>query len=759
MRKKFFKLFGSNLLVFIVGGLLLKAGVNGIISPFFVAFVFALFFQVDNYLGFVFGATLVRASFDFSLMSVLHALNLLVVMMAIKLALKKSKGKLKLIGIFPVCFLGSVLELIVLVGSAEAFVLGTINKVLELTILYSYIVLFRGITVRGTNTKLTLDEMLGLGLMIAPIVLACCKIMVFKWALSSFLVPLVLLFVVFLIGSKAGLVFSIIAGIGASFVTLSFEMLAVWTLFAGAMSLVRGLGRPAMSFAVLVVELMIGFYFKVFESYSYLSLVPLGLAGLVFCLIPRKPMRKLKTLVYSSSKNLAMSEIVMQEERALSDRLQQVSMLFHEMHTIYKSMIMGGLDKSQVEEVIRRDIIKGVCESCPKYKNCHEGRALSNRSLGELIKKGLGKGRVSLVDTPTLLASVCSKTNQIIFDLNARLEEYKAFDLSLKSEDESKIIMSNQLLGVSEILTEFEKTFTFGERAERREEESLISSFLYEDIIVREACIFKKDGILSRIVLVVKNLGYEKTNLERVLTNFFKRKMRMVESRYTAVAGWQVLSFLPSMKYYPLVGISKVAKHRESGDTFANTLVDDKHLLFAISDGIGAGSDANRLSEMTLNLIERFYKAGFSSEHIMDNVNKVMAYKSGEKFCAVDVCVLDLEEGRVDFMKRGGTPSVIKKVNQVVAVEGDNLPIGILADSKGKIVQYYLNSGDVVVIASDGVFDAFGTTNNFAGYINNLPALNMQEFSNRILTRALELYHGETRDDMTVLAVKILLNK
>ena len=93
-----------------------------------------------------------------------------------------------------------------------------------------------------------------------------------------------------------------------------------------------------------------------------------------------------------------------------------------------------------------------------------------------------------------------------------------------------------------------------------------------------------------------------------------------------------------------------------------------------------------------------------------------------------------------------------------MAIEGDSLPIGVIENSKSKMVHYYLNAGEIVVLASDGVFDAFGSSDNFAGYINNLPAENVQELANSVLKKVLKLYHGEVRDDMTVVAVKIILN-
>ena len=758
MHRNWIKAICTNVLSCVIGYLLLNAGINGIISPFFTSFIFALFFQVQNLKLFIFGVCLSVVLYGLNLSSIIFIVNFLLVMLLTKLLIWKRGVKLNVIAIFPIMLIGSICELLVVFKSAEMLVLGIINKLLELVVVYSYIVLFKGVSVRGVNTRLALDEMFGLSLLIAPIVLSSTKIVVFHWNLAMFLVPLIILMVVYLLGSKEAFIFAIIAGIGASFNNLKLDLVAIWTLITAGVVLVERLGRIPMALMAVIMQLMCGFYFKVYITFSFTDLIPILSAGTVFASIPKKLLMRAKIGVENRVKDLALSEIVVQEERFLTEQLRRVSNVFLDMHKIYKGMVLGGVDREQMEEAIKRDITSNNCTSCIKYKNCYEGRALTSRSLDELIKKGLSKGKVSLIDTPTLLASCCPKTNQIIFNLNTRLEEYKLFDEGVKSEDESKITMSNQLLGVSEILTNFEHTFAFGERANKKEEEALINSLLYCDIIAREACIYRKNAELSRVIVVIKNAGYKREKILNAIKGFFKRKFEILEARYADIAGWQIITFSPATKYRPLVGVARVSKEKTSGDRFTSVKIGNNRLLVAVSDGIGSGEHAHTISTATINLIEKFYRAGFSSEHIVDNVNKVVSYRSGENFCAVDICVLGLDDGRADFIKRGGTPSVIKKQLNSMAIEGDSLPIGVIENSKSKMVHYYLNAGEIVVLASDGVFDAFGSSDNFAGYINNLPAENVQELANSVLKKALKLYHGEVRDDMTVVAVKIILN-
>lgn len=748
-----------NLGVGVLSWLLLCAEINDVVSPFFIAFAFALFYIENDILKYVIGLGIARLIYEFSWASVFITINLILVIIIIKLLQRKANGQFKMAAIFVFMILGSIVEFIYTLNGVERFVLGVINKLLELAFLYAYMMLFKGIRNRGTNTRLALDELLGLSLILAPVALATAKIEFLSISLAQLIIPLEILIVAYLFGGVEAIAVAIISGIGVSFKDLNLGIIAVWVFYAVGVTGVRKLGRIAMPITILLIDLIVGFYFGVYETYTIYGLIPLAGAGLIFITIPRKVINKLRLYIYNKYEETCLNEIVVQEERRLKERLKKVSSLFLEMHNIYKNMVIGKLDTAQVEEVILRDLVNQNCKNCHKYKSCYEGKGLSYRAISELVKKGVSKKKVSLIDSPTMLVSICGKTNQIIFQLNTRLEEYGAYEKSLLQEDESKVLMSNQLLGVSEVINEFGTTFTFGIRASKEQESSLIESFLYNDIIVKECAIFSDENGFYKAVVVVKNSKYKKLDFIKVASMFFKLKTRIKDIRYSKVAGWQIVTIEPDTKYIYTVGVAKTSKHEKSGDTYSETMLDESRALFAISDGKGCGMEAGKISEMTMNLIENFYKAGFSSEHIMDNVNKVMSYKSGENFSAVDVAVLDLNSGRVDFVKRGGTPTIIKKATRSQVVEGKDLPIGVLENSKSNIVNYYINSGEIIVLASDGVFDAFGCSDNFAGFINNLPAINMQEFAKNILNEAIRLNKGKIKDDMTVLAVKLLLNR
>ena len=51
----------------------------------------------------------------------------------------------------------------------------------------------------------------------------------------------------------------------------------------------------------------------------------------------------------------------------------------------------------------------------------------------------------------------------------------------------------------------------------------------------------------------------------------------------------------------------------------------DEYTTLVLADGMGSGDDAEKISTVALSLIESFYKAGLSSNLILNTVNKILS--------------------------------------------------------------------------------------------------------------------------------------
>ena len=154
-------------------------------------------------------------------------------------------------------------------------------------------------------------------------------------------------------------------------------------------------------------------------------------------------------------------------------------------------------------------------------------------------------------------------------------------------------------------------------------------------------------------------------------------------------------------------------------------------------------------------MIENFYKAGFSSDVIIDSVNKLLLPAGDENFSCLDAVVIDSLSGRADFIKIGASVSIIKEPSKSKLIECESLPLGIINKINPTSATFYLESQDIVIIASDGRVDSFTSPEAFLNFVNNERLSNPQLLADLILEESISRRKGE-KDDMTILAIKMI---
>ena len=83
------------------------------------------------------------------------------------------------------------------------------------------------------------------------------------------------------------------------------------------------------------------------------------------------------------------------------------------------------------------------------------------------------------------------------------------------------------------------------------------------------------------------------------------------------------------------------------------------------------------------------------------------------------------------------------------------MPLGILEQLKPSVATTMLDGGDMVILITDGISDAFGSSGEIIDFLRSVPAKNPQTLADELLHKALDLTGGKKNDDMTVLAVRI----
>ncbi|MBO5059996.1 MAG: SpoIIE family protein phosphatase [Clostridia bacterium] len=210
-------------------------------------------------------------------------------------------------------------------------------------------------------------------------------------------------------------------------------------------------------------------------------------------------------------------------------------------------------------------------------------------------------------------------------------------------------------------------------------------------------------------------------------------------------------------KYRAEITVQQEAKPGQAvcGDTILHFQKDNKYFVI-LCDGMGCGNEAMSESRLTARLFSQFLKAGFEKETAVNMINSALALKADqESFSTVDLLELDLETGVARFLKIGSAQSFLKTKSNIEVISSKALPIGILESIEVSSVERELKSGDMILMASDGVGEAG------SGVLKNdwIKKLLMMENRNDEELAKLILVGAKARmkfsDDMTCVVIRI----
>jgi stage II sporulation protein E len=196
-----------------------------------------------------------------------------------------------------------------------------------------------------------------------------------------------------------------------------------------------------------------------------------------------------------------------------------------------------------------------------------------------------------------------------------------------------------------------------------------------------------------------------------------------------------------------------------SGDSYCYMNLGTGKYAVALSDGMGNGERAQDESSAALKLLRRLLQAGMSEERAVDTVNSILSLRTtDEMFATVDLALVDLNTAQARFMKIGSTPSFIKRGKQVHVLSAANPPIGILKEIEVEPVEMELKPGDLVIMMTDGVYDAVNAANKDAWMmrlISEIDTKDPQHFADLLLEKTVRHREGRIHDDMTVVISRV----
>lgn len=440
---------------------------------------------------------------------------------------------------------------------------------------------------------------------------------------------------------------------------------------------------------------------------------------------------------------------VTRSRKRTGERLYRISELFREIECSFMALDEN-IDEGAMRERMLAELKNKLCVNCEKYKKCQKSAVYPG--FRRLIDAGCIKGKVNLIDLPSEITAGCLRPSDAMKELNGILAEYRRFMAESENAHSGRRLLADQARGISEVLKDLavELNRAAGEFSDS--ERAVKEAFSAGGISCPEVQI---DGLYGEICVAACG-KFSIGAIEKVLNKTLDRRF-ILKDKYALDSQKTCLVFSSPPKFDAAFGVASAIKKGEkaSGDTHSVIKINEHAFLMALSDGMGSGEYAKRVSEAAISLIEAFYRAEMPEETVLKTINKLLSFNRDERFTCIDIAAVNLNTGRADFVKIGSPAGIIMRAGEIKVLESASLPLGILDNLKPTVCSEFLKSGDMVVFMSDGVSSAFPSSTELYEFLQGLKPLNPQSLADKILGGALDRSGHTATDDMTVLCTRI----
>jgi len=142
------------------------------------------------------------------------------------------------------------------------------------------------------------------------------------------------------------------------------------------------------------------------------------------------------------------------------------------------------------------------------------------------------------------------------------------------------------------------------------------------------------------------------------------------------------------------------------GDSLLQFRCGDGRALVLLSDGMGSGESARRLSSTALELLAAFVRAGCSLEESCAAVLPALAARGDRQgYATLDLLELDLFSGEAVLLKYGAARSWLLRENRAEPLGCGTLPAGMDPEEGPEKHVFTLHPGERLLLVSDGVAD------------------------------------------------------
>ena len=506
--------------------------------------------------------------------------------------------------------------------------------------------------------------------------------------------------------------------------------------------------RPAAAFSLLAAEGAA--YFLLPEAFSPLNFLLLFSGGFIAAFLPETFYRKGAVALGRGEKNAPYAVI----DKARLELVGKLGFIGDALRKTSESLcdLGGGDGEEQAAARLSEQFASSFCSECKGLRDClAQGGGNTAVLFHGAILRALKNGKATICDLPSYLNGNCPKAKAFLDALNEAADIYreeKARQALLNEQREKLAGEAEGIAGVLDVLRrDLRRAVTFDGKKQKR----VLSELKKAGVFACDAMI-SEEGDSSTVTVTLEESRAKDARVLDAVSRAMELPL-LPEGVTRLGAGSVAASFRSAPPFDAVVGQAVRIKEGSDacGDTKSITRLNGDRIMIALSDGMGSGAEANRGSAAAVSLVENFYRTGVDEKTVLPLINHLLTMRNDGSFQTLDMCVVDLRTAVADFIKLSAPESVIKRREGSEIVEGGALPLGILREIKPSVSRRKLSSGDVVVLATDGVTDAIGA-DGMLRVVESGRTNNPQTIADNVVRDA---SYVSQADDQTVVALRL----
>ncbi|MBE9917154.1 stage II sporulation protein E [Paenibacillus donghaensis] len=651
-----------------------------------------------------------------------------------------------------------------------SLMISSLDSVLSFVLTLVFIQAIPIFTYRKKNYQLRSEEILCLIILLASVMTGAVGWAIYSLSVEHILSRYLILLFALVGGAPLGASVGVVTGLILSLADISaiyqMSLLAFSGMLAG---MLREGKKGAVMLGMLLGSSILSIYFS--GPADVMNSTWESCAAIVlFLLTPKSLITMISKYVPGTNDHSKSQHEYAKRVRDLTaERVTQFSRVFRQLSQSF-GQVAGteeiGKRSGEMEHFMNA-VAQGACSSCIKRSHCWDAKFYQTyKYMTDVMTAVEENPEITDRQIPKEWMRICGKTSEVLDEMKQQYNLYQ-HDMQWKRQIyDSRQLVAEQLSGVSQVMEDLAREIQREGQAMYRQEEQIREALEQLGLSIQDIEIISLDSGHVEIEIVhAFTRGYDECRkiIAPLLSDILDEHIAVLhESSISSKDGLATVLFGSAKTFEITTGIAGAAKGGDmlSGDSFSMVELGNGTFAVALSDGMGNGERAKQESSTALNILEQLLQSGMDEKLAIKSVNSILMLRSpDEVYATVDMALIDQYTAETIFMKIASAPSFIKRGLEVIPVSASNLPIGIIQDIEVDLVTLKLQAGDIVIMMTDGIYDAPGHAVNKEQWmkrmIQEIDSEDPQQIADILLEKVIRYQQNIIHDDMTVVVGKV----